>query len=97
MKIIKNASAGTIESSDIMIVVFPSDNGVEIELNSSVEKQFGEQIRKVIAETLKELNVSSVTIRATDKGALDCVIKARVQTAIARASEEGKFDFGGAM
>ena len=97
MKIIKNASAGIIESSDIMIVVFPSDNGIEIDLNSSVEKQFGDQIRKVILETLKEFNVSNVTIKATDKGALDCVIKARVQTAITRASEEGKFDFGGAM
>ena len=97
MKIIKNASAGTIESSDIMIVVFPSDNGIEIDLNSSVEKRFGDQIRKVILETLKEFNVSNVTIKATDKGALDCVIKARVQTAITRASEEGKFDFGGAM
>ncbi|MGL4741652.1 MAG: citrate lyase acyl carrier protein [Sarcina sp.] len=97
MKIIKNASAGTIESSDIMIVVFPSDSGIEIELSSSVEKQFGTQIKEVILETLNELNVSNVTIKATDKGALDCVIKARVQTAISRASEEGKFDFGGAM
>ncbi|MGL4992350.1 MAG: citrate lyase acyl carrier protein [Sarcina sp.] len=97
MKIIKNASAGTIESSDIMIVVFPNDSGIEIELNSSVEKQFGSQIKQVILETLNELNVSNVTIKATDKGALDCVIKARVQTAIVRASEEGKFDFGGAM
>ena len=95
MKIIKNASAGTIESSDIMIVVFPSDNGIEIDLNSSVEKQFGDQIRKVILETLKELNVSNVIVRATDKGALDCVIKARVQAAVARGTESGKFDFGG--
>ena len=96
MKVIKKAAAGTIESSDIMIVVSPSDAGTKLELKSSVEKQFGKQIRKVILDTLAELNDKNVEVYATDKGALDCVIKARVQTAIARASEEGKFDFGGA-
>ena len=96
MKVIKKAAAGTIESSDIMIVVSPSDEGTKLELKSSVEKQFGEQIRKVILDTLAELDVKNIEVYATDKGALDCVIKARVQTAIARASEEGKFDFGGA-
>ena len=96
MKVIKKSVAGTIESSDIMIVVSPNNLGIKLELKSSVEKQFGEQIKKVIFDTLAQLDVKNVELYATDKGALDCVIRARVQTAIARASEEGKFDFGGA-
>ena len=95
MNIVKAASAGTIESSDILITIQPGNSGIELELNSTVEKQFGDQIRKVILETLKELNVSNVIVRATDKGALDCIIKARVQAAVARGTESGKFDFGG--
>lgn len=49
MKIIKNATAGTVESSDIMITVQPIESTENtIELESSVEKQFGNQIRQVI-------------------------------------------------
>lgn len=86
MKIIKNAIAGTLESSDIQIMLVSNENaGIKIELKSSVEKQFGKQIRKVINETLKKLEIDNVTLVATDKGALDCTIKARVACAVYRA------------
>ncbi len=55
MKIIKNATAGTVESSDIMITVQPIESTENtIELESSVEKQFGNQIRQVITTTLEQ-------------------------------------------
>ncbi len=92
MKITNTSIAGTVESSDIYIVLSPSDkNIIELILKSSVEKQYGKQIRKVILDTLKKLGVSSAVVTATDKGALDCVIKARVETAILRASNEKHF------
>lgn len=94
MEIKKAAMAGTVESSDISIAIEPNENGIIIELNSSVEKQFGKQIKKVITETLEALEVKSAKVKAIDKGALDCVIKARVQTAVTRASE-GNFNWGG--
>lgn len=88
MKIKKTGIAGTMESSDITITIEPSkENKIEIILKSSVEKQFGNQIKKVIKEALEELGVRSALIRAVDKGALDCVIKARTQTAAYRAAE----------
>ena len=60
MKIIKNATAGTVESSDIMITVQPIESTENtIELESSVEKQFGNQIRQVITTTLEHLDVQS--------------------------------------
>ena len=95
MEIKNTAMAGTLESSDISITIEANDNGIEINLKSSVEKQFGKQIRRVIEETLKELGVKKAWVTANDKGALDCVIKARVQTAVIRATGE-KFNWGGA-
>ena len=38
MKIVKNAAAGTMESSDILITVEPSEEGISIDLTSSVEE-----------------------------------------------------------
>ncbi|WP_315069425.1 citrate lyase acyl carrier protein [uncultured Clostridium sp.] len=96
MEIKKAAMAGTLESSDITVIVEPNpEKEVFIRLKSDVEKQFGDQIRKVILDTLKELKVHSAIVRADDKGALDCVIKARVETAALRAAEETNFNWGG--
>ena len=86
MKIIEEAIAGTLESSDIRIMIVSNENaGIEIDLRSSVEKLFGRQIRKVITETLEKMQVDNVKLFAIDKGALDCTIKARVECAVYRA------------
>lgn len=84
---IKNASAGTLESGDIFVQIGPSSTGgVTIDLDSTVALQFGDQIKRVIADTLQELNVTGVEVKATDKGALDCTIRARVTAAAVRAT-----------
>ncbi|WP_040213997.1 citrate lyase acyl carrier protein [Clostridium polynesiense] len=88
MKAVKSSMAGTLESSDIQITIEPMNNqGIVIELKSSVEKQFGKQIRSTITETLEGLKMNGVKVIAIDKGALDCTIKARVQCAAYRAAE----------
>jgi len=84
--------AGTLESSDIMISIEPNEgNGIEIELKSTVENQFGNQIRKVIQEVLEQLGVSDAKVTANDRGALDCTIRARLTTAVNRVSEQKCF------
>ncbi|WP_138204984.1 citrate lyase acyl carrier protein [Haloimpatiens lingqiaonensis] len=95
MKIIKESLVGTLESSDIQIMILPNeDSGIEIQLKSNVEKQFGKQIRKVMMETLEKLEVENVKVIATDRGALDCTIKARLQCAIFRACGiEGNYNW----
>lgn len=86
MKINKPSKAGTLESNDILVMIFPNEDGkVEIELESIVMKQFGHIITKIIEDKLKEMNVESVTVKAQDKGALDYTIAARIETAIMRA------------
>jgi len=88
MKLLKAATAGTVESGDIQISVEPIGGGkVEIELSSTVLGLYGKQIRKVIEETVKDCGVQGVRIAADDKGALDCTVRARVKTALMRGSE----------
>ncbi len=84
---IKNAIAGTLESGDILIQIAPaSESGLHIDLESTVAYQFGAQIKKVITETLTSLGVDTAEVKATDKGALDCTIRARVTAAAVRAT-----------
>lgn len=83
----KNAMAGTLESGDILIQIAPAEKaGLEVELDSTVAYQFGEQIKKVIVETLEGLDIKDAHVKATDKGALDCTIRARVTAAAVRAT-----------
>lgn len=88
MKIKKIATAGTMESSDIHITIEPSEeSGIKIYLKSPVIQQFGDEIKEIIKETVKKLEVKNATIRAIDKGALNCTIEARVICALMRAME----------
>ncbi|MBJ3815857.1 citrate lyase acyl carrier protein [Shimwellia pseudoproteus] len=86
MKIINQALAGTMESSDLMVKIAPADGELDVVIHSEVIKQFGEQIRQVVMETLASFGVTQGLIIIEDKGALDCVIRARLQTALLRAS-----------
>ena len=84
---LEKAYAGTMESGDIFIQISPSEaEGLQIILESSVEYQFGGQIKKVIGETLTGLGIENAIVKAVDKGALDCTIRASVTTAAVRAT-----------
>jgi len=84
---LQNSNAGTLESGDILIEISPSDTtGLKINLQSTVALQFGRRIKQVIEETLTDLGITDAIVDATDKGALDCTIRARVTTAAVRAS-----------
>lgn len=93
MKIEKTAVAGTVESSDIMVTVEPAASGIELDLDSSVQKQFGAQIEKVILETLEKLNVENAKVTAVDQGALDCTVQARTIAACYRAAGVEEVDW----
>lgn len=88
MDIIKKASAGTLESSDVYVEIEPGTDGIQLELESVVEQQFGDSIRALVRDVLAEYGVESARLRVADRGALDCVIRARVETAVARGKGE---------
>ena len=87
MEIMKSASAGTVESSDVYVQIEPAQ-GLEIQLDSVVYNQFGDAIRKVVTEVLNEQGIQNASVRIVDRGALECVIRARVETAVLRGKGE---------
>lgn len=87
MQIIKNASAGTMESSDAYVEIEPAAS-LQIQLESVVLEQFGDEIRKVVGEVLQEQGVGGANVRVIDRGALECVLRARVETAVLRGKGE---------
>lgn len=83
---LKRACAGTVESSDIYVEIEPlaAGSGIALTVSSVVYAQFGEEIERVIRETLAELGVADAKVTASDRGAVDCTIRARVETAVCR-------------
>ncbi len=86
-EIVKSAAAGTMESSDVYVEIEPCAQGIEIQLDSVVKGQFGTAIEAVVREVLAECQVNNARLHVVDRGALDCVIRARVETAILRGKE----------
>ena len=93
MKLLHTGIAGTMESGDIYVEVEPGGNGIGIELNSTVGAQFGKQIKKVIETALATCGIENATVRAVDKGALDCTIRARITAAALRGADADTFDW----
>ena len=85
-----SAVAGTLESNDILITISGSAGGSanSVSLSSIVINQFGPAIRAVIDQCLEKSGLSGVEVTVQDKGALECTIKARMETAIARYKEK---------
>lgn len=86
MQLKHSAIAGTLESSDVQVMVEPADE-LTIILKSSVKKQYGDQIMATVKEVLENLEIDKASVVIQDQGALDCTIRARVQTAVLRASD----------
>lgn len=98
MEIKRPATAGTLESSDCQVMVEAGDGKIDFSLDSTVINQYGNQIRKVVLETLEHLGVTDVKISIVDKGALDCTIKARVEGTIYRSvNQTENLPWGGAI
>ena len=84
-----SAVAGTLESNDILITISSAGgNANSVSLSSIVINQFGPAIRAVIDQCLEAAGLTGVEVTVQDKGALECTIKARMETAIARYKEK---------
>lgn len=86
MKILKKVQAGTMQSSDLMVFLEPAET-LTVTIESTVLKQFGALIRAKVDQVLTRHGVESGEVRITDRGALDYAIEARLETALARATE----------
>ena len=57
-----------------------------IEIASVVLRQFGDAIERAVREVLGELHVERAQVRVNDRGAVECALKARVESAVRRAA-----------
>ena len=87
MKIVNRAVAGTLESSDVYVEISPG-GAVQIEIESPVSAQFGDSIMQSVREILDGFGIKGASVVLKDRGALDCTIRARVETAVRRALKE---------
>lgn len=85
MQISKKAQAGTMQSSDLIVFVEPA-NELIVEIESTVQQQFGHLIRQRVEGMLKKLKVERGRIAVSDRGALDYAIDARLEAAVRRAA-----------
>jgi len=83
MRIHRKTQAGTMQSSDLIVFVEPADT-LEIDIESTVQQQFGHLIRERVDLVLARLGLESGRIMVSDRGALDYAIEARVETAVRR-------------
>ena len=87
-----SAVAGTLESNDILVTISTTSSSGgsanSVSLSSIVINQFGPAFRAVIDQCLEASGLSGVEVTVQDKGALECTIKARMETAIARYKEK---------
>ena len=98
MDIVDKAVAGSLESSDLLVTIEPAQEGIALDIESGVLRQYGRHIKKVVLETLARLEVKAAKVTVVDKGALDCTIKARVESAVFRsAAHSGPIPWGGVV
>lgn len=87
MKPLKSSQAGTFESSDLIVLIEPlADNlGRKIEIESAVMLQYGDNLKAIVIEILDTHKMTDVHLIIKDKGALEPVVRARLETAISRS------------
>lgn len=89
MKLSSASQAGSFESSDMIVLIEPApeNTGRKIEVESTVMYQYGDGIKAIITEMLDEYQISDIHLIAKDKGAVEPVIRARIETAIRRSQQ----------
>ena len=83
----REATCGQEAKSDCIVTVQPSDT-LEIVVKSKLQKLYGKAIQKTAEEMAEKLGVEKGKILINDCGALDWVLRARIECAIKRAEEE---------
>lgn len=82
----KTAQAGTVESMDCVVTVREEapGKGLGIELQGASVARFRSVMEKTVRGKAEELGLTDATLSIQDNGALDVVLRARVETAVKR-------------
>ena len=88
-RIWRTATAGNAEKSDALVTVSPNPaGGLSIQVKSVVKAFYEDAILAAARETAQAMGVTDARIDLDDCGALDYVLRARVETALLRAAKE---------
>jgi citrate lyase subunit gamma (acyl carrier protein) len=82
----KKAQAGTLESSDCMVVVSPAETCI-LEYSGQNETIFKRRTERIVRE-IAERYAPGASVQIQDRGALEVTLRARIETAFERASKE---------
>mgnify|MGYP002614018217 CR=1 FL=1 len=84
-------TTGTANKGDALITLeITKSDGVKIEITSKVLVKYGQSIEKSVKEILAA-NLGNARVLIEDHGALDFVIRARLETAIQRFLSEKEY------
>lgn len=85
-------TTGTANKGDALITLeITKSDGVKIEITSKVLVKYGQSIEKSVKEILAAANLGNARVLIEDHGALDFVIRARLETAIQRFLSEKEY------
>ena len=84
------AKYGYEKKSDCLITIDLNHNGIDIDVESKLQKLFARHIEEAVKEVLTEMKIVNAKVDVKDFGALDFVVKARMRTVIKRALSEGE-------
>lgn len=79
-----------IRSDCAISLELKKSGGIELQLESKVERMFGTEIRKQVQELLHSLDVDHARLEIRDSGALPFVIAARLEAALGNAGKSSK-------
>lgn len=80
-KVKRKSMSGREGRADCIVKISPAD-GLEVKIESKVKKLFGKEIERTVRSVLKEREIDKALVEVHDYGALDWVIRARLEHAI---------------
>ncbi len=83
----------TVRSDCFVRIELKDKVGVNLSVNSKVEAMYGDRIRALILEGLKQLGIGNCDCSVEDHGALDFVLAARLEAAAKRAGVPKEKEF----
>ena len=84
MVIRNEASAGAAESADVLVTVRPAET-LKLRITSTVRLKTADATENTVRSVLRAADVQQGEIAVDDHGALDWILRARLEAALARA------------
>ncbi len=84
---VKNSVAGSLESSDVLVTVGSRGGGGKTNSTwrASSSNSSGRVSASVVEEVVAASGIKGAAVRIQDRGALECTLRARLETALERA------------